>query len=132
MKINGISVGEYRASKHLNLNGLTSGLNLVFGRNGSGKSTLTQYIRNVLFGFGGVDVAHGGSLEMEHQGNRYLVERNTQTTDRMQVRPRDQYAGSMASGRDQWTLPLNSDVFDAAYVLRGRLATEPVLSLIHI
>ncbi len=130
MKINGISVGEYRASKHLNLNGLTSGLNLVFGRNGSGKSTLTQYIRNVLFGFGGVDVAHGGSLEMEHQGNRYLVERNTQTTDRMQVRPRDQYAGSMASGRDQWTLPLNSDVFDAAYVLRGRLATEPVRALV--
>lgn len=52
MYVTSIHVERFGASSHVRLDGLVSGLNVVFGPTGSGKTTMVHFLRAIFGGFG--------------------------------------------------------------------------------
>ena len=126
MKLNGISVGDYKVCKDLSLNEFGNGLNVVFGRNGTGKTTLVQFIRSVLYGFDSTDYDPTGWLEFSNNGSIQRLQRHQQSRDRLTVAERDAVTGGLRpdsmAPMPQALASISERIFDVTYTVDGRNA----------
>jgi uncharacterized protein YhaN len=95
MKLERILVERYGAWQNLDLPVDSEGISVYYGPNEAGKSTLMRFIRGVLYGFRKSDVSRpleddeadtgaswGGSLQVEHQAEPWMVRRIAQPGSR--------------------------------------------------
>ncbi|MDF2946307.1 MAG: hypothetical protein K0S51_986 [Bacillales bacterium] len=85
MKINSLNIYGFGKLQNLKIN-FNENINIIYGENEAGKTTIMQFIKQILFGFptknsleknyppirGG---AYGGSLNVAHNGEIYIIER---------------------------------------------------------
>jgi uncharacterized protein YhaN len=95
MKLERILVERYGAWQNLDLPVDSEGISVYYGPNEAGKSTLMRFIRGVLYGFRKGDVTRpledndvdtaaswGGTLQVEHQAEPWMVRRMAQPGSR--------------------------------------------------
>lgn len=85
MKITQVRIERFGVWRGLNIEGLDDGLNVLYGPNEAGKTTLLEFIRGVLFGFGGTRAGYlsdqfeegscGGALTVRSEEGRFEVSR---------------------------------------------------------
>lgn len=85
MKITQLRIERFGVWRGLNIEGLDDGVNLLYGPNEAGKTTLLQFIRGVLYGFGGAGTGYlsdrfedgpsGGALTVRSDEGRFEVSR---------------------------------------------------------
>ena len=88
MKINALEIDGYGVCSGLRINGLSDGLNVLYGPNEAGKTTLLQFIRSMLYGFSPerrqyLPPVHGGksggTIDVAGPTGRYEIARHVQT-----------------------------------------------------
>lgn len=90
MNITGLGIDGYGIWSGLRLEGLSDGLNVLFGPNEAGKTTLLQFIRSVLYGFSPARRRYfpplrggrpGGSVDLAGPNGRFRLKRHDQISD---------------------------------------------------
>ena len=85
MRITGLEVDGYGVWSGLKLEGLSEGLNVLYGPNEAGKTTLMQFVRSVLYGFSPSRQKYfppvrggrpGGSIDVAGPNGRFHLDRH--------------------------------------------------------
>jgi uncharacterized protein YhaN len=85
VRINGLDIDGYGIWTGLKLQGLSDGLNVLYGPNEAGKTTLLQFIRSVLYGFSPARQRYfpplrggrpGGSIDLAAPSGRFQLRRH--------------------------------------------------------
>ncbi len=126
MKLERIHIEHYGAWQNLDLPVDAEGTSVYYGPNEAGKSTLMRFIRGVLYGFQTDDVGRpagntgqpwGGSLQVEQDGESWIVRRAGKDGSRGLVTARPVEAEERAAFRDEQSVApnLTGDVSESIY-----------------